>query len=230
MVHRMDGSAWAQTERRGRVLAEEAVCGAKSGWLPDVRWLHSAAAWLAQEAPAWEELAAEGPARMDPARMEDGPGDRSYRLIASSLQFEAWLICWPAGGRLELHDHGGAPGALRVVRGSLLERHTALVADPDADDDEPGGDASDLMVRPVRERLLPAGEGVAFDRRYVHDVVNSHAALATSVHVYGAAKRAMRFYRLPAGRTGFPAGQPPRSDGADTLSAAPLLEATSPGA
>jgi predicted metal-dependent enzyme (double-stranded beta helix superfamily) len=147
--------------------------------------LGPAAAWLAQAAPAWEDQPG--------VEVGDGaePRQRAYRLLVSSLHLEAWLICWPPGGRLELHDHGGASGALQVVRGRVQEAFL------------PGGASR------VGHRELAAGDGVAFDGDYVHDVVNPGPALTTTVHVYGAASRSMSFYRLhPSSRRPIPAGAP----------------------
>ncbi len=132
----------------------------------DPAWLGSAAGWLAQVAPLWEDLTGE---------VQRG---RQYRLIASSLHLEAWLICWPSGGRLELHDHGGACGAVQVIGGALSEQ---FVAD---------------RSLPTRRRHLQAGHGISFDADYAHDVVNLGDPTATSVHVYSSATRAMAYYRL----------------------------------
>lgn len=162
----MTRHGWEQTERRGRGLAEEANATVHSGRALDCDWLDSAAEWLAEVAPVWPDLAA------------DIPTDRQYRLIASSLHLEAWLICWPTAGRLELHDHGGACGALQVVRGTLSEQFV-----------------NDRCL-PARRRRLEAGQGISFDADYVHDVVNLDPQTATSVHVYRSATRAMAFYRL----------------------------------
>ncbi|MDQ2729203.1 MAG: cysteine dioxygenase family protein [Actinomycetota bacterium] len=157
---------WEQTERRGRGLAEEANAAVRSGRPLAPAWLDSAAGWLAEVAPVWPDLT-------------DGvPAGRQYRLIASSPHLEAWLICWPSAGRLELHDHGGAGGALRVLGGSLTEQ---FVAD---------------RSHPARRRRLEAGQGISFDADYVHDVVNLDAEMATSVHVYSSPGRPMGYYRL----------------------------------
>src|ERR1700734_3693488 len=46
---------------------------------------------------------------------------RVYELIAASEGFEAWVIGWPPGGAIELHDHGESSGAVVVVDGELVE-------------------------------------------------------------------------------------------------------------
>ncbi len=162
----MDERAWDLTVRRARALAEEAGSLVKSSRALDPDWLGPAVTWLAQGAPTWEAMTG---ADSD---------ERAYRLLVSSLHLEAWLICWPPGGRLELHDHGGASGALHVVSGTLGETYVT-----------PG------EARP-RRRDLAAGEAIAFHGDYLHDVMNRGGALTTSIHIYGAATRSMSFYRL----------------------------------
>jgi hypothetical protein len=41
--------------------------------------------------------------------------------MARTPDFDAWLIAWPKGGKVELHDHGTSTGAVRVISGSLVE-------------------------------------------------------------------------------------------------------------
>ena len=36
---------------------------------------------------------------------------RSWRLVARTPDFDAWLIAWPTGGKVELHDHGSGHAA-----------------------------------------------------------------------------------------------------------------------
>jgi len=177
------GRPWDDSVRRARALAEEAGSLVKSGRNLHPDWLGPAAAWLAADAPAWEDMSGAIPEQ------------RTYRLLASSLQLEAWLICWPPGGRLSLHDHGGASGALQVVRGDLFEQFVQFGPD--------GGTR-------VQSRALPAGEGVAFDGDYLHDVANHGAVLTTTVHLYGPASTSMSFYRLhPSSRRPMPISVPP---------------------
>src|SRR5580658_6628042 len=46
---------------------------------------------------------------------------REWRLMARTPDFDAWLIAWPSGGKVELHDHGTSTGAVSVIRGALVE-------------------------------------------------------------------------------------------------------------
>jgi hypothetical protein len=107
----------------------------------------------------------------DPAQTE-----RSYALLELSDDLEIWAIHWPHGQGLELHDHGGSSGGLWVVEGSLSEH---------------GIGADGVLER----RTLSVGAGSAFGPTHVHDVVNRHAAPATSVHVYSPPMPSMTFYR-----------------------------------
>lgn len=49
------------------------------------------------------------------------PAQRVWELIDSSQDFEAWVIGWPPGGAIQLHDHGESGGAVLVVQGELVE-------------------------------------------------------------------------------------------------------------
>jgi hypothetical protein len=162
---------WEELERRGRALLAEASCKAAEGQSIDASWLNSGCRWLAGAAEGgWAALV--GPL----------PGQRSYRRIVASPHLEAWLIFWPYGGRLQLHDHGGASGALTVVCGTLDEEYLL-----------------DGCVS-LRRRRIAARASMGFDGAYVHDVCNTGAEPATSVHVYSSATRQMAFYDLADGR------------------------------
>jgi hypothetical protein len=131
---------------------------------PGASWLSHAARCLAEVTLPWER------------QVGTTTGERSYRLLVRSAGVEAWLIHWPSGGRLQLHDHGGASGALRVVSGQLSETYI---------------DAHCHLAT----RRLGVGRGVAFGPSYVHDVANTAEFGATSVHVYAPPADTMFFYR-----------------------------------
>lgn len=102
------------------------------------------------------------------------PTERSYELLLSTEQYDAWLIHWPTGTGLDAHDHGGSIGAFAVVSGVLDE---------------------DIHVDGVdHTRRLRAGESVTFAGDHVHAVVNRGETGATSVHVYSPPLRSMSFY------------------------------------
>jgi hypothetical protein len=107
---------------------------------------------------------------------DPGRTARTYDLLELSDDLEIWAIHWPKDQGLELHDHGGSSGALWVVEGSLSEHVVA---------------ADGRLER----RVLSAGLGSAFGPTHVHDVINRHAAPATSIHAYSPPMSSMTFYR-----------------------------------
>src|SRR5580692_1105542 len=106
---------------------------------------------------------------------------REWRLMARTPDFDAWLIAWPSGGKVDLHDHGTSTGAVSVITGSLVE------AVPWRDDT---GRLS--LVR----HELQAGATLAFGAGHVHDVTNESDLPALSLHVYSPALTSMTFYDL----------------------------------
>ncbi|MGB8861846.1 MAG: cysteine dioxygenase family protein [Ilumatobacteraceae bacterium] len=120
------------------------------------------AAQLAAQQEAWE------------TRTGATPTERCYERILLTATHEAWVICWPAGTELELHDHGNSSGAFSVVAGHLDE---TTVVDGDA------------VVR-----RLARGGTASFGPSYVHAVANHGNRPATSVHVYSPPLEFMDFY------------------------------------
>jgi predicted metal-dependent enzyme (double-stranded beta helix superfamily) len=118
------------------------------------------------------------PAAWAPFAVHD-PDHRVHVRLAAGAAWEAYLIPWPSGHGVELHDHGTSRGAVAVVAGSLVE----LVARPDA----PRGE------RIVRQRI-GAGTVRPVPPGRIHDVVNAGRFPATSIHVYGPALETMTFY------------------------------------
>jgi predicted metal-dependent enzyme (double-stranded beta helix superfamily) len=106
---------------------------------------------------------------------------RSWRLMARTADFDAWLIAWPRGGKVDLHDHGASTGAVSVISGVLVE------AVPWRDDT---GQLS--LVR----HELQAGATLGFGPGHVHDVTNESDEHALSLHVYSPALTSMTFYEL----------------------------------
>jgi predicted metal-dependent enzyme (double-stranded beta helix superfamily) len=101
--------------------------------------------------------------------------------VAESKSFEAWVIGWPPGGTLELHDHGGSRGVVTVVAGSLVETSVAHF-----------GDRLRLRTRTVSAVTSPLSIGV--DR--IHDVTNPGSRPALSVHVYSPRLTSMTFFAV----------------------------------
>ena len=54
-------------------------------------------------------------------RTGEVPLERRYERLLITPVYEAWVICWPVGTTLDLHDHGGSAGAFTVVAGQLDE-------------------------------------------------------------------------------------------------------------
>ncbi|WP_017612075.1 cysteine dioxygenase [Nocardiopsis salina] len=96
----------------------------------------------------------------------------SVRLHADD-QTDVWLISWTPDQSTRLHDHAGSLGALTVVTGALVERY---------------------WDSGLRERTLADHEGGAFPLGHVHDVVNTGAEAAVSVHAYSPPLTAMHYY------------------------------------
>jgi Cysteine dioxygenase type I len=106
---------------------------------------------------------------------------REWRLMARTPDFDAWLIAWPSGGKVDLHDHGHSTGAVSVISGALVE------AVPWRDD------TGRLSL--VRHELA-AGVTLGFGAGHVHDVTNESDEQALSLHVYSPALTSMTFYEV----------------------------------
>jgi hypothetical protein len=114
-----------------------------------------------------------------------GMTTRRFELLTSSDTFEAWVIGWPPGGTIELHDHGVSAGAVAVAGGELVE---TLVSESD-----------DGSVSTSRRRMV-AGTSWVMGSRHIHDVVNDGYLPAVSVHVYAPRLTSMTHYRIVGGR------------------------------
>lgn len=95
------------------------------------------------------------------------------RLLATDT-YEAWLLGWPPGSRIEPHDHGPSHGAFVVVRGSLAEWRW--------DGGEP------------RRRVFGCGDAATVPPGVVHGVEAAGGEPAGSIHVYSPPLSEMRFY------------------------------------
>jgi cysteine dioxygenase type I len=108
-------------------------------------------------------------------------GERWYAPLLQDDVCEAWLLGWPVGEGIQLHDHGSSSGALVVVEGTLLETYIQT-----CDWVRPGGR--------LRHRRLSKGALVSFGPDHIHDVVNGGARQALSIHAYSPRLRSMTFY------------------------------------
>lgn len=106
------------------------------------------------------------------------PGQsRRYDKLLATGDYDVWLIAWAASGALELHDHGGSIGVVRVVEGRLVETYTDLV--------ERHG---------LRSATIASGQSVALPATRVHEVWNPGPAPALSLHIYSPPLTSMTFY------------------------------------
>jgi hypothetical protein len=122
-----------------------------------------------------EDIAAGLSRSVSPDLLPTGPGRRWARLLATR-SYDAWLIGWPPGTGLPLHDHGRSIGALRVVHGTLGERRLHRTS-----------------PTPMVSRRITAGDGASFGAGHVHAVHNLSRTPALSVHVYSPPLTAMNF-------------------------------------
>jgi len=124
---------------------------------------------IASQPGRWQSIV-----RFDPAR-------RWFARLELTTDLEVWLLSWLPGQGTGFHDHGAAVGAFTVAQGELTERTVP-----------PG--------RAVAEgRLFVAGQARPFGPAHVHDVLNTSAAPAVSVHAYSPPLTAMRRFELTAG-------------------------------
>jgi predicted metal-dependent enzyme (double-stranded beta helix superfamily) len=118
-------------------------------------------------------------ASIDPDHELPGTGRRYARLEVGRLatRVDAWLIAWPPGSVLPMHDHAGSRAVLRVLRSELHERFVD------------GGRIS--------ERRLVRGAGVHLPPDHLHEVANVGDAEALSLHVYSPTLATIRFHDEP---------------------------------
>jgi hypothetical protein len=105
---------------------------------------------------------------------------RWYRRLRGDDLVDVWLIGWATEQAAELHDHGGAIGALTVVSGALAEERWTAAG--------------------LRRRRLGPGRSAGFGLGHVHEVVNPAPAPAVSVHAYSPPLTAMSYYAVRDGR------------------------------
>ncbi len=105
-----------------------------------------------------------GLASADPAAFLPAGDCRRWALIASTDAYSAWVIAWPSGTGLGLHDHNGSAAAIRVVTGQLRERFVS-------------GDE-------LTTRWLDAGTQHVLAADHHHEMINVGSVEAISVHVY----------------------------------------------
>lgn len=111
---------------------------------------------------------------------------RWYQRLSVGSEAEVWLLSWLPGQGTDLHDHGGSAGAFLLVAGTLTEYAPASSR---------GGE-----VWRLRQGRFGADQGRAFGARHIHQIVNTGAEPAVSLHVYRPTLREMTRYQLTDGR------------------------------
>ncbi|WGP13105.1 cysteine dioxygenase [Streptomyces sp. SH5] len=107
------------------------------------------------------------------------PEGRTWIRLDGPGGSEAWLIGWPPGTGTGWHDHADSIGAFTTAAGALRE-HSLVVRLP-----TDGWKTLELTDGVDRSRELATGQGRAFGRNHVHEVLNeSEDAHAISVHAY----------------------------------------------
>lgn len=123
---------------------------------------------------------AEGIASADAPALLPAGTNRRWSLAARTEVYEAWVIAWPAGTGLAMHDHDGSSAAISVVDGRLRERYV-------------DGDSGSI----VRLRWLGTGPATVLPGDHVHEVVNVGNREVVSVHVYSPPLADLSFRRDP---------------------------------
>lgn len=107
------------------------------------------------------------------------PEDRTWVRLDGPAGSEAWLIGWPPGTGTGWHDHADSVGAFLTASGALKEHSLAARLPTD------GWRTLELTEGIDRSRELTEGQGRAFGRHHVHEVLNeSTTEHAVSVHAY----------------------------------------------
>ncbi|MGW0856220.1 cysteine dioxygenase [Streptomyces sp. NPDC002690] len=107
------------------------------------------------------------------------PEGRTWVRLDGPAGSEAWLIGWPPGTGTGWHDHADSVGAFLTASGALKEHSLAARLPTD------GWKTLELTEDLDRSRELTAGQGRAFGRHHVHEVLNeSTSEHAVSVHAY----------------------------------------------
>ncbi|MFE7364815.1 cupin domain-containing protein [[Kitasatospora] papulosa] len=107
------------------------------------------------------------------------PEGRTWLRLDGPGGSEAWLISWPPGTGTGWHDHAESTGAFTIAAGALREHSLAARLPTD------GWKTLELSEGVDRTRLLATGQGRAFGRHHVHEVLNeSGHEHAVSVHAY----------------------------------------------
>ncbi len=111
------------------------------------------------------------------ARVLHVPEQRSYFRLFATAEVEAWVLSWTRAQGIELHDHGGAAGAVLVLEGELMESYSDIESQA-----------------PLRRAHWSTGSAHSFGPGHVHDLHHVGPRPATSIHVYSPPLTSMTFY------------------------------------
>jgi hypothetical protein len=109
------------------------------------------------------------------------PRQRWYHRLATTDQYEVWLLTWLPGQGTDLHDHGGCAGALVRSRLRRLTPHEAHRAQ--------AGGAVLVDIRRLTERVGASGltvdSGSGFDRSAPPTIATAEAPVdASAVRIF----------------------------------------------
>jgi quercetin dioxygenase-like cupin family protein len=100
--------------------------------------------------------------------------------------YSAWLIGWPPGVGVRLHDHGSSDSAMAVARGRLVE--TFL-----------DGPEHNVAPETPEWRVLRTGSTATCEPDRIHALANLDDTLALSIHVYSPVLSKIDYFRNDAG-------------------------------
>jgi predicted metal-dependent enzyme (double-stranded beta helix superfamily) len=110
--------------------------------------------------------------------------ERRWERLELTGPYEAWLITWPRGSCIDLHDHGDSTGAMAVVSGVLEEKFFSFHS---------------RGTTRLRSRNLFAGRSVLLPADHVHGITNGSDVPALSLHVYTPRLTEMTYHELRDG-------------------------------
>lgn len=93
---------------------------------------------------------------------------RQYVSLRRDQYVDVWAICWSSGSDTGWHDHDVSSGAVRVVRGSIIESSPCI-----------GGQH--------RVRAIPAAESFGFGPDHIHRLVGDEPGSGDCPRLFAAA-------------------------------------------
>ncbi len=108
----------------------------------------------------------------------------SRNLIRGNEHYQVLLLCWRSGHRTPIHNHPGAVGGVRALKGVATETLFEFT---------PSG-----LIKPTSSRDLEPGGVVTLEDPYIHQVSNLQEAGADliTLHVYSPPLPRMDTYSL----------------------------------